>query len=235
VCGPVASLNPRALRARIGTVLETGRHLAASPLKEKEAMSVRRSKIAVAVAVAATALLSVAGTLAVSALVTAPPHIASLKTPHIELAGMPCATDGTPVGITWTSLASSPATGAACIQFDATMAELQPNPLTPAEAAYWRHYGVPVPPCGPTSVLWADCAAVPVAPTKVLTAAGLPNGATVRVLTASGAEQVCVHHITSGMALADGKPTRATAESWICDLPGVKSGTALLAHHHAAR
>jgi hypothetical protein len=63
---------------------------------------------------------------------------------------------------------------------------------------------------------------------EAMTGATLPDAATIHVLTASGQVQTCVHHISP--QAADGTPSQVTAESWICDLPGMKSGTAFRAH-----
>jgi len=71
----------------------------------------------------------------------------------------------------------------------------------------------------------------PAAAPKSATSHDLPDGATVRVLTAEGTAEVCVHRIHTQTVEADGRPAQVTTESWMCDLPGVPPGTAFRARH----
>ena len=170
--------------------------------------SLRRTLVVAALA----AVLASTATLAVSAIVTAPLSVAPLKAPHTEWVGTPCATDPV-VGVKQIWMGSRPATGYACIQVDTTMADLYPNPITPAEAAAWTPYVGPIPPCSPTALPYADCVALPVTPPKALAGADLPGGAVIRVRTASGEIQTCSHS-NGGWVFDHGLPL--LGDGWNC-------------------
>lgn len=172
--------------------------------------SVRRTLEVAALA----AVLASTATLAVSAIATAPQSVAPLKAPHTEWVGTPCATDPV-VGVTQIWMVDNPATGHACIQVDSTMADLRPNPITPAEAAAWTPYAGPIPPCGPTAFPYADCVAAPVEPPKALTGFDLPAGATITVRVAGGAGEIqtCSHSKGAGTG-PGGVPV--SGDGWDC-------------------
>lgn len=179
----------------------------------KMSTSVRRTLEVAALA----AVLASTATLAVSAIVTAPLSVAPLDQPHTQWVGMPCSeadrrTDTIYIG-------SGTYTGPyACIQVAATMADLAPRSLTPAEVAAQTPSQGPIPPCSATSLPFIDCAAAPVTPPK-LTGADLPAGTTIRVRTASGEIQTCSHSkggwVSAGGWVSDGG-VPVSGDDWNC-------------------